>query len=32
METLEERIRRLVQEDVVIEPYDDRWPLSFDTA
>ncbi|OLC47790.1 MAG: hypothetical protein AUH43_11010 [Acidobacteria bacterium 13_1_40CM_65_14] len=30
METLEERIRRLVQEDVVIEPYDDRWPLSFE--
>jgi len=26
VETIEERIRRLVQEEVRVEPYDDRWP------
>jgi GrpB-like predicted nucleotidyltransferase (UPF0157 family) len=29
METLEQRIRRVSQEDVSIEPYDPRWPESF---
>jgi len=29
METIEERIRRLVHEEIVLEPYDDRWPLWF---
>ncbi len=29
METLEERIRRVTQEDVALAPYDPRWPDSF---
>ena len=29
METLEERIRRLIQEDVTIAEYDPRWPERF---
>ncbi len=29
MENLEERIRRIVQEDVAIVPYDPRWPELF---
>ncbi len=29
METLEQRIRRVVQEDVTIVPYDPRWPELF---
>jgi GrpB-like predicted nucleotidyltransferase (UPF0157 family) len=29
METLDERIRRVVQEDVAIAPYDPRWPELF---
>jgi GrpB-like predicted nucleotidyltransferase (UPF0157 family) len=29
METLEQRIRRVVQEDVAIAPYDPQWPESF---
>ena len=29
METLEQRIRRVVQEDVVIVPYDPAWPEWF---
>src|SRR5260370_41128427 len=29
METLEQRIRRVVQEDVAIAPYDPRWPELF---
>jgi GrpB-like predicted nucleotidyltransferase (UPF0157 family) len=29
METLEQRIRRVVQEDVAIVPYDPRWPDLF---
>jgi hypothetical protein len=29
METLEQRIRRAVQEDVAIVPYDPRWPELF---
>jgi len=29
METLEQRIRRLVQEDIAIVPYDPRWPELF---
>src|SRR5262245_22266945 len=29
MEPLEERIRRVVQEDVAIAPYDPRWPELF---
>lgn len=29
METLEERIRRVVQEDIAIVPYDSNWPVLF---
>jgi GrpB-like predicted nucleotidyltransferase (UPF0157 family) len=29
METLEQRIQRVVREDVAIAPYDPRWPESF---
>src|SRR5688572_32945739 len=29
METLEQRIRRVVTEDIVIVPYDPRWPALF---
>ena len=29
METLEQRIRRVVREDVAIVPYDPQWPGSF---
>ena len=29
MDTLEQRIRRAVQEDVAIVPYDPRWPDLF---
>lgn len=29
METPEERIRRVVREEVLIAPYDPRWPDSF---
>jgi GrpB-like predicted nucleotidyltransferase (UPF0157 family) len=29
METLEERVRRVVQEDVTLVPYDPNWPLLF---
>jgi hypothetical protein len=29
METLEQRIRRVAQEDVAITPYDPRWPELF---
>src|SRR5262245_64690720 len=29
METLEQRIRRVTQEDIAITPYDPRWPELF---
>ncbi len=29
METLEERVRRVVQEDVALAPYNPNWPLLF---
>jgi GrpB-like predicted nucleotidyltransferase (UPF0157 family) len=29
METLEQRIRRVLQEDIAIAPYDPRWPALF---
>ena len=29
MEPLEERIRRVVREEIAIVPYDDRWPEMF---
>jgi GrpB-like predicted nucleotidyltransferase (UPF0157 family) len=29
METLEQRIQRVAQEDVAITPYDPRWPELF---
>jgi GrpB-like predicted nucleotidyltransferase (UPF0157 family) len=29
METLEQRIRRIVQEEVALVPYDPRWPELF---
>jgi GrpB-like predicted nucleotidyltransferase (UPF0157 family) len=29
METLEERVRRVVQDDVAVVPYDSRWPELF---
>jgi GrpB-like predicted nucleotidyltransferase (UPF0157 family) len=29
METLEQRIRRVTQEEIAIVPYDDRWPMLF---
>jgi len=31
METLEERVRRVVREDVAISPYDPAWPRMFET-
>lgn len=30
METLEEKVRRVVQEDVELTPYDPRWPVLFE--
>ncbi|HEV8484639.1 MAG TPA: GrpB family protein [Acidobacteriota bacterium] len=29
METHDERIRKLIQEDITVVPYDPRWPMSF---
>lgn len=30
METLEEKIARMVEEDVTVSPYDPRWPEMFE--
>lgn len=31
LETLEEKIQRVVREDIALAPYDSRWPLLFET-